>query len=202
MSEDVITENVSEETEQSTGVVETTSKYTQEQTDSYIKKLRSENEKLRKESEARLTKEQQAKKEALAEQGKYKELYEMSLKDAETAKNNLVNVEKKNALTLALTNAGAKYPELLESSFKEDGNWNFDLDESGKIQNFGALLDSVKKNYKSLFVEKVLVGDGAPKVDRNQGEKSLDQQIAEAQKENNLAEVIRLKNQKLFENKQ
>jgi len=132
-----------------------------------IDDLTKENEKYRKSKTEAVATEKKAKETALAEQGKYKELYETTLKDVETSKKNLSNVEKKNALRLALTEAGAKHPELLEGLFKDGDNWSFELDESGKIAGSDGLMNPIKESYKSLFTETTLVGDGAPKVNHS-----------------------------------
>jgi len=157
MSEDIITNEVSEETE-SKDVVETTPKYTQEEDAKYIQKLKKENEKYRKDYEKKLGDEKEAKKTALEEQGKYKELYETTLKDVETSKKNLSDVEKKNALRLALRDAKAKHPELLEGLFKSGNDWTFELDENGKIKDIDSVLNPIKEKYSDGFGEVVKKG--------------------------------------------
>lgn len=69
-------------------VTEVTEKvYTPEETESYVKKLREENKKIRLELSQKVEAEAEAKKKALEEQGKYKELYEVKEKEfSETAK--------------------------------------------------------------------------------------------------------------------
>lgn len=77
MSEDIKKE-VSEEIKQS---------HTPEETQLYIKQLREENKEVRLKLEAKLQEEAEAKKKALEEQGKYKELYESKDKEiSETVK--------------------------------------------------------------------------------------------------------------------
>jgi len=169
MAEVIVADKVSEEPKEKPVVVETAPKYTQQETEAYIKKLRSENEKYRKDSDSKLEKEKEAKKLALEEQGKYKELYETTLKDAEAEKGKRDNVEKRNALRLALRDAQAKHPELLESLFRNDEGWNFTLDESGKIANIDDVLNPVKEKYADSFGKASITGSGAPE-NHNKGD--------------------------------
>ena len=158
MAKVIVTETVSEETPEIKEVAEVAPKYTEQETDSYIKKLRSENEKLRKESLSKLEKEKEAKKQAMEEQGKYKELYENTLKEAEAEKSKVVNIEKRNALRLALRDAQAKHPELLEGLFKTNDGWSFELDETGKIVDLDNVLKPVAEKYADSFGKTVIKG--------------------------------------------
>lgn len=195
MSEDIKTEQVSEET--TTEVTEVTPQFTPEQMQKRIDDLTKENEKYRKSKAEMIAAEKKAKEQALAEQGKYKELYESALRDAEAAKKEKSNVEKRTALRMALKDMGAKHPELLENLFKNGNDWSFDLDENGNISK--ELLSQVKENYKSLFTEVTLKGDGAPQV-ATQQTKDLDTKILEAIQRGDLQESIRLKNSQFFPN--
>jgi len=156
MAEVIGSEKVSEETKKAE-VVETTPKYTPAETDIYLKKLRSENEKLRKDSDKKLEQEKEANKLILEEQGKYKELYETTLREAEATKATINSINKKNALMVALRDSEANHPELLESLFKKDGEYNFELD-GGKIADWENLLSPVKEKYKTEFGTNVIVG--------------------------------------------
>lgn len=157
MSEDIITKEVSEETKP-IEKVETESNYSKEETDAYIKKLRSENEKLRKESEKKIEQEKEAKQKLLEEQGKYKELYEQTLKEAEATKSKVDSIKKENALKLALIKEEAKHPELLENLFKKDGQYNFELDESGNISDWENVLNPIKTKYEDSFGKPIVKG--------------------------------------------
>jgi hypothetical protein len=138
-------------------VVETPSKYTPEQTEAYIIGLRKENEKYRKDSAKKLEDEKEARKLELEEKGKFKELYEQSLKDAEVSKLNLSETEKKNALALALRDAEAINPELLGSLFKTDGKFNFELLD-GKIVGWDNIINPIKEKYAPQFGKEVIKG--------------------------------------------
>ena len=189
MAEVIVAEMVSEEPEEKPVVVETTPKYTQQETEDYIKGLRSENAKLRKESDSKLEKEKEAKKLALEEQGKYKELYETTLKEAEAEKGKRINTDKRNALRLALRDAKAIHPELLETLFRNDEGWTFDLDGSGKIENVDSVISPIKEKYADSFGETTLTGIDAPEKHQKsvegglfsqaQMEKMTDKQLAD-----------------------
>jgi len=159
MSEDIITEEVQEEQEtQENEVVETTPKYTQEEDAAYIKKLKKENEKYRKDFAKKLKEEEEAKKLALEEQGKYKELYEQTQKEAEATKFNLEETNKRNALMLALRDSDANNPELLEQLFKSEGKFNFELDNNNKIIDLENLMNPIKEKYAAQFGKQIKKG--------------------------------------------
>ncbi len=124
--------------------------YTPEQTKAYVKKLRTENEKLRKDSDKKLEQEREAKKTALEEQGKFKELYETTLKEAEAEKLKVADIRKENALRLHLIEAEANNPELLDSLFKTDGKFNFEV-ENGKIVGWEDIINPIKEKYSPQF---------------------------------------------------
>jgi len=159
MSEDVITKEVEVEPKETKKdeVVETAPKYSQEEDAKYIQKLKKENEKYRKDFEKKLEEEKEARKLELEEKGKYKELYEESLKDAEASKLNLSETEKGNALTLHLRDAKANNPELLETLFKTEGKFNFELD--GKdIVGWEEIINPIKEKYAPQFGKEVIKG--------------------------------------------
>lgn len=159
MSEDIITEQVAEATEKPKEVVETAPKYTQEEDAAYIQKLKKENEKYRKDFEKKLDQEKEAKKIALEEQGKYKELYEKTLKDVETSKTDLLETSKENALALALRDAEATNPELLMSLFKTpEGKYDFELGQDKKIVGWEGIINPIKEKYSPQFGKEVKVG--------------------------------------------
>lgn len=100
--------------------------------------------------------------------------YEKALEELKTKMANskvdfeAVELENKKgfALALHLRDAKANAPELLESQFKSDGKWSFELDTNGgidRIKDWENILKPVQDKYPPQFGKEVKVGYGPKK---------------------------------------
>lgn len=111
--------------------------------DKKTKELEAELEKIKSEQK-------KADEERLAEEGKYKDLYEEKVKEIDELKSNNLSIKESQLMRDKLTESGvqSKWSKSVELQLREAG---VKLGDDGELENFDAAMDNIKKSLPEVF---------------------------------------------------